>query len=341
MSSAKPPSSRRPTTAAEVAELAGVSRSAVSRTFTDGASVSPQTRAKVLKAAAKLNYHVNKLAQGLSKEESRPVCVLVSTLLKPYHARLLHEITVVLQKAKRVLIVINVGENPDAAAQALEQALQYRAAATIVLSGSPPTDLVRASVDAGQQVILVNRDEDLPGVQHIQIEYESAMRHAAELFLRAGCQRIALVSREDRTPSLDARESHFISAVRQLGIEPVVWRGPSTSYDTGQIAARELLSGRTPPDGIFCINDLMACGFLDVARLEFARRLPDDLCVLGFDNIIEADWSSYRLTTFAQPYQEISEAIADLLTQPERDTPTSIRLNARLVWRGTMRNAVT
>ncbi len=339
MSSSDRPVSRRPASAAEVAELAGVSRSAVSRTFTDGASVSPETRAKVLKAAEKLNYHVNQLARGLSKEESRPVCVLVSTLVKPYHARLLHEITTTLQRAKRVVIVINVGDDPDTAAQALEQAMQYRAAATIVLSGSPPANLVRSCVDAGQQVILVNRADDLPGVQHIQIEYENAMRHAATMFVRAGCKTIALVSRANRTPSLDARETYFISALREKGIEPMVWRGHSTSYEGGQLAARELLAGVTPPDGVFCINDLMACGFLDVARLEFGRHLPDELSVLGFDDITQAGWSSYRLTTFAQPYVEISEAIAGLLKQPRDEARDTIRLAARLEWRNTMRLA--
>ena len=265
--------------------------------------------------------------------------MLVSTLVKPYHARLLHEITTVLQKANRVVIIINVGEDPDAAAQALEQAMQYRAAATVVLSGSPPTDLVRSAVDAGQQVILVNRAEDLPGVQHIQIEYESAMRHGAALFAQAGCQRIALVSRSDRTPSLDARETYFISALHEIGVEPLVWRGRSTSYETGQVAARELLTDSTPPDGVFCINDLMACGFLDAARLELGRRLPDDLCVLGFDDITQAAWGSYRLTTFAQPYVEISEAIADLLKRADPEAPGTICLNARLEWRNTMRQA--
>jgi DNA-binding LacI/PurR family transcriptional regulator len=338
MKAKSPPANGTPASASDVARLAGVSRSAVSRTFTDGASVSADTRAKVLRAAEELHYHVNFLARGLSKQESRPVCILVSNLHKPYHAQLLDQITTDLQKAQRISIIINVGDDPAAASGALEQTLNYRASATIVLSGSPPAHLVRHCVEVGQRGILVNRADDLPDVRHISIDYEMAMRNAVQMFVRAGCHKIALVSRAVRTPSLLAREEFFIKFSREATIEPQLWRGGATNYETGQQAMRELLVGLDPPDGVFCINDLMACGCIDTARHEFKRRLPEDLCILGFDDIAQAAWSGYDLTTFAQPYAEIAAAVVQSLALPPDLASSRLVLNARPVWRGTMRS---
>ena len=333
-----PPANGMPASASDVARLAGVSRSAVSRTFTDGASVSADTRAKVLRAAEELHYHVNFLARGLSKQESRPVCILVSNLHNPYHAQLLNQITTELQKAQRISIIINVGDDPAAASGALEKTLNYRASATIVLSGSPPAHMVRRCVEVGQSVILVNRADDLPDVRHISIDYETAMRTAVQMFVRAGCRTIALVSRAVRTPSLLAREEFFIKFLREQNIEPQLWRGGATNYETGQRAMRELLVGLNPPDGVFCINDLMACGCIDTARHEFKRRLPEDLCILGFDDIPQAAWSGYDLTTFAQPFAEIAAAVVQSLALPPDLESSRLVLNARPVWRGTMRS---
>ncbi len=337
MKASSPIANGQAASAADVARRAGVSRSAVSRTFTDGASVSPETRKKVLRAAEELHYHVNFLARGLSKEESRPVCILVSNLHKPYHAQLLDHLTNALQKIQRISIIINVGDDPAAAERALEQTLNYRAAATLVMSGAPPAPMVSRCVELGQRVILINRADNLPDVQHIAIDYETAMRTAVQMFLRAGCRRIALVSRAMRTPSLQAREDYFCQFLQAEGIQPLVWRGLSTTYQTGQQAMRELLVGLDPPDGVFCINDLMACGCIDAARHDFGLRLPDDLCILGFDDIAQAAWAGYDLTTFAQPYAEIAQTAVDSLTQPEINQHRRITLTARPIWRGTMR----
>lgn len=339
MKSRSPFAAGHAASAADVAQRAGVSRSAVSRTFTDGASVSAETRAKVLRAAEELNYHVNFLARGLSKQESRPVCILVSNLHKPYHAQLLDQITTALQKAQRICTIINVGDDPAAATGALEQTLNYRASATIVLSGAPPAHMVRRCGEVGQKVILVNRADDLPDVQHITVDYQSAMRNAVQMFMRAGCRNIALVSRATRTPSLQAREDHFIHYLRNEGLTPQILRGQSTTYQTGQQAMRELLVGLNPPDGVFCINDLLACGCIDAAKNDFKLRIPEHLCILGFDDIAQAGWSGYDLTTFAQPYAAIAASVVQSLSANTGQTPERIVLTARPVWRGTMRSA--
>lgn len=316
-----------------------MSRSAVSRTFTHGSSVSAETRARVLKAAEELNYHVNHLARGLSKEESRPICLLVSTLGKPYHAELLNVLTQKLQLAGRVVILINVGDDPQNAHTALEQTLNYRAAATVVLSGSPPTEMVEKCVAAGQRVILVNRSEMFEGTHSIGIDYQSAMEQAASMFHRAGCTSIAIVTRQKSTPSLRAREAALAAAAEALGISTSVWMGEATTYDQGRVAAHQLLSSVTPPDGVFCTTDLMACGFMDSARNDMNMAIPGDICVVGFDDIQQSAWDSYNLTTFAQPLPEIADAVLELINHSGAESAESVVLPARPVWRQSIRPA--
>ncbi|SJL83043.1 LacI family DNA-binding transcriptional regulator [Vibrio palustris] len=325
-------------TANDVARRAGVSRSAVSRTFTPGCSVSAETRRKVMAAAEALNYHVNMLARGLSKEESRPICILGGKLAQPYQASLLDQLTQQLQQAQRAVMVINTAGGAVCANQALKQTLNYRAAATVVLSGAPEASLVESCLQSGQQVILVNRLGEFAGADHIGIDYSTTMNDAFFMLDRAKCQHIALISSAVQSPSIVVREQEFLQAAQQGGHRCQVHYCDSTSYNGGAAMARQLLAGRDRPDGVFCVTDLVACGFIDVARYEFGLTIARDICIVGFDDIEQAGWGGYQLTTFAQPLQDMARAINQLLL-PDRvsQPPLKQLFKAPPVWRKTVR----
>lgn len=325
--------------AAEVAKLAGVSRSAVSRTFTPGASVSEQTREKVLAAAKTLNYHVNHLARSLSKDSSRPVCILGANLNAPFQASLLDILTQNLQRAGKAVMVINTAGGRESTNESLSQTLNYRAFATIVLSGTPDNEYVQTCIDSGQHVILINRGDQFAGADHFVIDYESIMADAHYLFSEAGCRQLAVISSTNQSPSLLARERFFIQAAEQHQHSCTLLRVGPTAYQTGVEAARQLLSGRKRPDGVFCVTDLIACGFMDVAREEFALTIPDDICVIGFDDIEQASWHSYQLTTFKQPLEEMAQAIVKRLIWLAEETPPpeTYTFSARAQWRKSVR----
>lgn len=323
--------------AAEVARLAGVSRSAVSRTFTPGRSVSDDTRRKVLAAAETLNYHVNHLARGLSREESRPVSILGGNLASPYQSSLLEHLTRRLNQAGRAVMVINTDDGEASARAALQQTLNYRSTASIVLSGKPPTSLIELCLQSGQQVILINRMDQFPDADNIDIDYSSTMKEAFDQLIAAACQRLAIVSSCARSPSMMIRETRFLQAAAGAHKEVALVRPGSTSYQTGVLAARELLSQPMPPDGVFCVTDLIACGFIDAARHEFGLRIPEDICVIGFDDIEQASWLGYQLTTFSQPLAEMAEAACELLLSPNAQKPEKRVFEARLVKRATLR----
>lgn len=307
---------RRPFVSARtVAERAGVSRSAVSRTFTDGASVSEETRRKVLQAANELGYHVNHLARGL-RERSNIVCLVVADVTTPIRARMLDELSRKLQAAGKIIMVINTESATESVAAALRQTLNYRADATVVLSGTPPASLIETCLANGQQVVLINRDDRLLGSHNLGVDNAMAGREAFFLLQRAGCQRIAFVTSTAGTASLIERERVFLEAAKAAGVSVSVTAAGPTTYASGAEAARRLFGRSSAPDGVFCVTDLLALGFMDVARQDFGLKIPEDLCIVGFDDIDQADWQSYRLTTFAQPLEAMADHVVELILDP-------------------------
>lgn len=324
--------------AQQVAEKAGVSRSAVSRTFTHGASVSQATRKKVLEAAEALGYHVNHLARGLIHDRSNIVSLVVANIATPHQARMLEALTRRLQLADKVAMVINTSGESDSVEAALRQTLHYRADATIVLSGQPAASLVETCLANGQHVILINRDDPVAGPDAVSVTNGAAAREAFAMLQRAECSRIALVTSEAGTPSLVARETAFIAAAEEAGMPVEVSRFGPTTYASGAEIARRLLSPAERPDGVFCVTDLLACGFMDAARTEFGMNIPENLCVVGFDDIEQAGWSSYELTTFRQPVEHIAAHIVALLDNPNSITRQDpVRFAAEPVWRKSIR----
>lgn len=299
-----------------VAERAGVSRSAVSRTFTDGASVSDETRHKVIEAAEALGYHVNHLARQL-RERSNIVCLIVSDLTTPVRAAMVDRLTRKLQAAGKITVVLNTESDEASVNHALKLTLHYRADATVVLSGTPSTGLVKTALTNGQQVVLINRDDGLEGCENVGLDNATAAREALFLLRRAGCQRVGILNSAARTPSLVEREQRFLEAASTAGLSVISVEAEATSYPAGLGAAKRVFARSEPPDGVFCVTDLLALGFMDGARAEFGLRIPEDLCVIGFDNIEQASWEAYRLTTFEQPLEKIANHVVARLTDVE------------------------
>lgn len=330
---------RVPARARDVAEAAGVSRAAVSRTFTPGASVAPETRAKVLAAAERLGYHVNYLARGLTRAETGIVALIVAELATPFRAQLVSALTARLQGAGKVAMIINTDRSDDSVEGALRQAIAYRTDAAIVLSGMPDPALADLCHRNGLRLVLINRDEERPASARIRLADAEAGRQAFEILRQAGCSRPALATSRTGTASLKARELGFLAAAQEEGLSVIHEALGTTSYETGLGLGTALLARRDRPDGVFCTTDLMACGVMDAARHRFRLRVPDDLSVIGFDDIAQAGWEAYRLTTFAQPVDAIAGACVDWLNHSLSHDRSSVlvQLSARLTWRSSVR----
>jgi len=299
--------------------------------------VSEATRQKVLQAAEELGYQVNHLARGLMRNESGIVCLIVSDVATPYRSTLLRELTLQLQLAGKVAMLINTDRSDGSVNRALEQAIRYRADASVILSGLPDKSITQLCLRSGQRLVLINRDEDQSGPLHINLDDREAAGRVVTAFVRAGCTRLAFANSEAGTPSLMAREEGFIAAAKEQGLDVVVERYGSTGYEAGRIVAQRLLTRKDRPDAVFCATDLVACGLMDAARHQFSLSIPQQLCVVGFDDIEQASWSSYRLTTFSQPIEAIARQAVAWLSQSGVAEGQSVTLQADLVWRDSVR----
>ncbi|UFW98646.1 LacI family DNA-binding transcriptional regulator [Rhizobium ruizarguesonis] len=284
--------------AEQVAQLAGVSRSAVSRTFTPGASVAPATREKVLQAAQELGYHVNDLARGVLANQSRLVGIVATRPEVGFRAHLAAALAKCLIKRGSIPILINTGQTEDELLAAQKMLIGHRAEAIIILSGSPPASFFELAQRNGQPLVAIGRSE--PDADHVRAGNSEASRKAATAFYESGRRRLAVIGSNTGTPSIVERESAFLSTAESLGVSVVVGRGSDSDYDGGVIAGRALFSEAINPDAVFCANDQIAFGLMDVVRLETQLRIPEDVAIIGFDDVPESSWLSYRLTTFRQ-----------------------------------------
>jgi len=315
--------------AQQVAELAGVSRSAVSRTFTKGASVAPATREKVLAAAKALGYHVNDLARGVLNNQSRLVGIVATKPELGFRAHLTAALAKALIRRGSIPILINTGQTEAKLLAAQKMLIGHRAEATIVLSGSPPAAFFEEAQRNGQPLVMIGRSET--DADHVRAGNAEASTKAAKAFAGAGRRYLAVATSSSGTPAIRERETAFVAEAERAGCRTSVAEGGQESdYMTGLAAARKLFADDDHPDAVFCTNDLIAFGLIDHLHKERGLRVPEDVAVIGFDDVPEAAWLSFRLTTFRQDPIVMADRAVELL-QRRIDNPEEAPFHDRVI----------
>lgn len=305
-------------TSAEVADRAGVSRSAVSRTFTPGAYVSPEVREKVLLAAEEMGYRINRLAKSLLTSESSLVAILASRLSEPFIAAQIDALSAMLADRELQTLLLNSGARRDMAAM-MNLVLEYRVKAVIILSGAPSEKLVEQCLKSRQRTILINRVQESGNVDIIQTDDRAGGRLAACHMIERGYRRLAVVRGASDTPSQRRRAQGFIEAAAEQGLTVRHWLGGEGGYESGRNAAWELRASNAV-DGVFCTTDRIALGFLNTCRFDLGLDVPAEIGIVGFDDIEEAGWPSHALTTIRQPVDAIVSAVASILESDPYET---------------------
>jgi DNA-binding LacI/PurR family transcriptional regulator len=339
--SARPISPQSRTTARDVAAFAGVSASAVSRTFTKGASVSPATRKKVVDAAGRLGYRTNLLARSLTTKRTQLIGLVSNNFENPLFLEIFDHFTRHLQQRGLSPLLANLteGEPPDGA---LNMLLQYSVDGVIVASSSLHRNLLKACAEAGIPAVQAfGRPAARTGANVVAADNVQGGRAAAELFCERGDARVAFLGGPIDATSTGDRLEGFRERLLEEGLRPVTEVfGDSFSYAAGRTLMRQLID-TGGIDGVFCGDDILAIGAIDTCR-EFGISVPADIGIVGFDDMPMASWRAYNLTTIRQPVADIIdtavELIVSIVEQPER--PAASRLFAcETVVRGTLKPA--
>lgn len=299
-------------TSSQVAEHAGVSQSAVSRTFTPGASISPKTRAKVLAAAKELGYRPNAIARSLITNRSRIIAVVMAYLENLFYPDVLEELGRRLA-AENYHVLLFTGFKDRDSDPVFDQLMQYRVDGIILASTSLSSGLAEECETAGIPVVMFNRTTEKDGASSVTTRNFEGGRLLGEFLIAGGHKRYGYISGLANSSTNRDRLAGYREALRRNGVDHIEIRTGNYSRTEAEAAARELLSLRQRPDAIFVANDHMAVAVMDVARYEFGLSIPDDLSIVGYDDVGPARWPSYSITTVTQPISGMVEATVDIL----------------------------
>lgn len=285
-------------TAQQVADAAGVSISAVSRTFTKGASVSPKMRKRVLAAAEALGYRPNQLARSLMTGRTELVALVSNHFANPAFMEVFDLFTRELQERGLRPLLANLGEKDDGRA-ALDMIQQYNVDAVLIATSAPPEGFAASCRAAGLPVLHVfGRAGRTVPVPVVTVDNVSGGRLVGEAMLSRGLKRLAFIGSGEHDASTQDRAKGFLEAAGRA-VKSVIYAGDYT-HGHGRKAMLQLLEEHPAVDGVFCGDDVLALGALDACR-ERDVDVPGQVSVVGFDDMPLAAWAAYDLTTVRQP----------------------------------------
>jgi LacI family transcriptional regulator len=328
-------------TATDVAERVGVSKWTVSRAFTDGASIAPDVRERVLQVAAEMGYTPNLLARSLSTRSTRLIALVIDELGNPNQLYMLSEATRQLQAKGFSSLLLNLSPEYGPGA-ALRLADQFQVDGIMFMGTSLDQELIELAQKIRRiPLVVVSRNSSLANIPYVTTDGYAAGAEIADLFLAEGCRRIGHMAgpASDRTEL--RRLDGFRDRLQARGVAlDCVLKTTHYRRDEGMQALLRYL-GATPRDkridALFCESDILAIGALDAL---YSMGAQHRIAIVGFDDIEMASAPPYALTTFRQPTDYlVSEAIRRLLDPGSMAEP-SLMAPGTLVLRSSHRRLV-
>ncbi|GAA0774430.1 LacI family DNA-binding transcriptional regulator [Roseibium denhamense] len=327
-------------TSVDVAKRAGVSQSAVSRVFTQGASVSPKMAEKVHKAAQELGYRPNVLARSLITGRSKIIGLVVAYLENQFYPDALEKLSNALQAHGYHILVFMVSNEDASVDKVMGELLDYQVDGIITASVGMSNDLAARCAAAGVPVVLFNRGQDDDRLNQVTSNNFEGGRQIAKFLAASGHERIAHIAGWSGSSTGRDREAGFRVGLKDAGLELCACIDGMYKRETAAAAAIELFSGSDRPDAVFVGNDHMAFAVMDVLRFELKLDVPGDVSVVGYDDVPLASWPAYDLTTLRQPSNRMVEATVATLLGWIEDGSTSIQkiqIDGPLMVRGSAR----
>ena len=328
-------------TSLEVAKLAGVSQSAVSRVFTKGASASAVTVQKVKKAADKLGYRPNVLARAMITGKSQIIGLVVAYLDNQFYPEALERLSNALQAKGYHILIFTAPNSIDDIESVVRDLMDYQVDGIIAASVSMSSSLAALCTKAGIPVVLFNRGQPGSGLSAVTSANVKGSYRATQALIDAGHSRIAHIAGWSGSLTGTDRQQGFENAIANAQLIPFAIVDGMYDRDIAADAARQLMSSTTHPDAIFVGNDHMAFAVIDTIRF-LGFTIPNDVSIIGYDDVPLAAWAAYDLTTVRQPVNRMVEAaVTTLLNQIEGDETylQTIEIEGPLIQRGSSRPA--
>lgn len=297
----------------DVAAEAGVSITTVSRALNESGRVGRATRERVLNAARRLGYEPNDLARSLHGKATGTIAVLVPDITNPFFPELVKGVQEVATAHQKLLLLCQTSEDSEIAVQELLHLRRKRVDGVVLVGGLAASEQLDAAL-AGLPVVAVDRDTTVDGSRVVRSDHRRGGRLATEHLIELGHERIAHVRGPAHLSVAQDRHDGYREALEEAGLPydaSLVVEGGFLE-EGGYDGLRALRRRRRPFTAVFCGNDLMAIGALRALE-NVGLAVPDEVSVVGFDDIHLASYLRPGLTTVHQPIQTLGRRAAALL----------------------------
>ncbi|MNZ47080.1 HTH-type transcriptional regulator AscG [compost metagenome] len=323
-------------TARDLAERLGVATSTVTRAFDKQSRISAELRQRIVAMADEMGYRPNAIARSLNQRKTGIVALVMGDMGNPFYPTALEEFSLQLRQTGRQLLLFVVPPGGDAD-ELMPQLLQYQVDAVVVTAARLSSHMSDLCGRQGVPLVFVNRRVEDPTVWSVCCDNQRMGTVVAEYLVSTNRRACAFVSGDPSISTTADRLRGFEHGLAMHGQRLVACVQGGYTYEGGRAAAARLFAAGQPAvDAVFCANDVMAVGVLSHLRMNTHLRVPQDVAVVGFDDIRDAAYPENGLTTVHQPVSEMIDCAIRLLDEgrPGGSVAEALReLPGRLVLR--------
>ncbi|WP_380056866.1 LacI family DNA-binding transcriptional regulator [Falsihalocynthiibacter sp. SS001] len=306
----------------DVAKVAGVSTATVSRTLSNPSVVSETTRTAVLEAVKATGYRVNRAARNLRTQKTGAILVLIPNLSNPFFSQIISGVEQIFRRAGYSLLVADTDNINDPDFRLVDVFEDGQADGIILLDGYVPMSAITSlqGTEAENLVVYACEWAETEGIPSIRSDNPAGARMAAQHFASLGHKKVGHICGPKENVLTPMRRDAFVTEARKLGMEVRdEWIFPGDfRLVTGAQAADMFLALEERPTAVFSASDLMAVGFMK-RLLSEGVRIPDDVSIIGFDDVGIAAYFHPSLTTIRQDRPQIGRVAATTLLSRLRD----------------------
>lgn len=307
------------TTIRDVAKAAGVSTATVSAVINESAYVSPDLRARVVRAVSELRYAPSQVARNLKRGRTQLVALAVADLSNPFYARIVWAAEAAAAAWDYSIVVFNSDENPDTEQRVLARIRALGCDGAVMVPVGATDDYGKGVLREGAPVVLLGRSVNDPDIDTVAIDNRSAGKQATNYLLDLGHRRIGSITGPFHLATGRGRYDGMVEAMKARGLEPNPddVRSGEFREDVAYSVARELLLGPDRPSALYVANGVMALGVMR-ALADLGLRCPEDISIVSTDNIAGIGGLKPRLTRTEHPVLEMTNAAIRMLVERMR-----------------------
>ncbi|MGC8971395.1 MAG: LacI family DNA-binding transcriptional regulator [bacterium] len=320
----------------EVAKLAGVSPSTVSRALNNHPGISERTRQRIIEVAKKLHYKPNYRGQILTTRSTKNIGLLITDITNPFFPELVRGAEEKASEAGYTILLGNTSESEEKETNYLDFFSRGPVDGVIISASRISNEHIINLAEEGLPIVVINRILEHPKISYVSVDMEKGGYLATKYLVNLGHSRIAFIN----GPSLSEAAKRRLSGYKKALIESRIRYNPNlVSFNTptaesGYREAVKLLYTKDPPSAIFTYNDLMAFGVIKAAK-ELSIKIPEELSIIGFDNIFFSNFTDPPLTTVKQPKEELGRKAVELLLKLMKGERQNLVLEPELIIRNT------